>query len=254
MEISFERLIALFLNKLKFILLISVIAAVAAYFISENVIDKEYTSSAKMYIPMNQELMQNASSEVTTTRRLVNNYIGNLETYDFFKIVSERVNKELNANLSPAAIKKFTKFTPVSTKEESSHFYIRYTSKSSTLAGDVLNIIYLEAIKSIESRETGYTLECVDKPNGHQTPSAPNTRNNCIYAFMIGFVISVCFFYFREIFDIRIKNVQDILSEYEISLLGVVPNAIPQKVSKSKKSYRGYAHSYYSKEDNNNGK
>ncbi len=249
MEISFERLIALFLNKLKFILLVSVIAAVATFFISENLLDKEYTSTSKMYIPMNQEMQQNASNEVTTTRRLVNDYIQILDTIDFFQVVSAAVNEELGTELTPAAIRINTKITAVSSKEETSAFYIAYTSKSPDLAESVLKIMDKEAIEHIASKGLQNKLEVIGSPYGHQKPSAPNTRNNCIYAFMIGFVLSVCFFYFREIFDNRIKNVQDILSEYEISLLGVVPDALPEKVKKTKKSYYAYAHSYYSKED-----
>ncbi len=253
MEISFERLLALFFNKLKFILLVAIIASVATYFISDNLVEKEYTSSSQMRIPTI-KATTTAAGDVINTRRLVTEYIDILDSYDFFEEVSLAVNDTLDTSFTKEQIRRNTKIANKSSDEDSSVFYISYKSTSPELAESVLTIIdekaksYIakqyEDINAASAAEGLGIVEINEKPNGHFSPSSPNTRNNCIYAFIISFVLVVCFFYFREILDNRIKNVQDIATEYNLSLLGVIPDYIQQDNKKGKKNrhrtYRSY--------------
>ncbi len=259
MEISFERLLGLFFNKLKFILLVAVIATIATYFISDNLIEKKYTSTSQMNVPTI-TTGSASSGDIINTRRLVTEYVDILSSLDFFEAAAESVEEQTGLSYTKSQLRSSTSIASKSSGEHSSVFYIRFTSDSPEKAQTVLKIIdetaidyiaerYKDANKEGVARKLGF-ISINESPNAPTSPSSPNILNNCIGAFVIAFIVSACLFYFREILDDRIKNVRDIISEYDIPLLGVVPDFIQEQPQKrNKKTYHSYTRVYADKSD-----
>ena len=252
MDISFERLISLFLNKLKFILLVSIIVSLGTYVYSNNFLDKKYTSSSTVLIAMNSETMQNSSTELTVTKNLVDNYIKTLYTENFFSLAANEVNRVLNTNYTSSQLKSATTIKASSAEKSSSDFNLSYTSGDPELSQKVLVIITDCALSYVNDKGFPNKLMRIDDPTYPSNPSFPKVKSNTLYAFLIVFVASTCFFYFREIFDNRIKNVRDISGEYDLFILGVIPDFVSPKPKRTK-GYHTYSNSY-SKEESKNGK
>lgn len=249
MELSFERLWSLFLNKLKFILLFSVIAALATYIVCDNFIDKKYTSSSALLIKMSDE-GTNSNNELTVSKGLVENYKTALYTDNFFTLVAEKVLVDYNIKYTPRELKQNAEIKVGSAeKNSSSDFSINYTCTDPYLAQSILEIITKTAVSYISDNFSNEVM-VIEDPMFPDGPSSPKTIRNSVYAFLIVFILVVCFYFFREISDDKIKNVRDITGTYDIFVLGVVPDYIVKKPKAQ--SY----HSYYAndtKEDNGNG-
>ena len=248
MDISFERLWSLFLNKLKIIILISAIASIGTFLVCNFLINKEYTSDSALLIQMNISEDQNANNELTVTKNLVDNYIRTLNTDNFFNGVAEKVNTKYNSEYTGNQLKKSATIKSSSSDRSSSDFNISFTSGDPVLSQEILSIIVESAIEYIDDNNFPNKIKCIESPTFTDHPSAPKTRNNTIYAFIIVFVIVSCFYFFKEIFDDRIKNVRDISNVYDIHVLGVVPDYSDPKKQK-KKSYSHYDYTAGNKEE-----
>lgn len=252
MDINFERLVSLFITKLKYMLLVAVIAAAATYVVCNNFIEKKYTSSATIAIIPNSEDSNNNNTELNAAIKAVDNYITALRTNTFFKNVADRVNEEFNTDYTAKQLKNDSSFV-TSSSDNNSFFNVSYTSSDQKRASDILNIITEEVLKYTDSNSLLFPQRVTvsEEPTFPTFPSSPRTRNNAIYAFIIGFAISLAYFYLREIFDNRIKNVRDISDEYDLPILGVIPDYSELK-KKSKSKSQSYVNSY-SKEETKNG-
>lgn len=227
MELTFERLVSLFTSKLKYIIIVSLIAAVGAFFISTNVVKKEYTSSSRLLIMMNATTTQSGVNELSITQNLVANYIITLDTDNFFKVATDAINKKYKTEFDYTIIKDRTTIDGNYT-EENSELNIRYTCGDSLSAQLILEVIDAEAISYIDKLGFPNELLIINNPTLPIAPSSPNVKNNMAYAFIIAFIICVCIVYFKEIFDDRIKSTNDI-SKYNLKIVGIIPNYIKKQ-------------------------
>lgn len=250
MDISFERLFALILAKLKYVILIAIVVSLCTYLICDNMIEKKYTSESALMIQMNTQSNQSTNNELTVTKQSVENYIRTLYTYNFFKYAASSVNAQLGTNYTEKQLLKSSSIKASSADKSSSDFIFTYTSTTPGLAQDILFIITEEAINYLDEKNVANPVDRIEDPSLPVTPSSPKTKTFTIYSFLFSAILSLCIFFFIEILDDRIKNVKDISSAYTITVLGVIPNYDHPKKSKNKK--HSYANSY-SKEENNNG-
>ncbi len=238
MEISFDRLLALIINKLKYILIIALVVVIATFIISEFFITKTYTSSADVYINMNSQTNQNTLTELNTTKNLVANYIGILNTGNFFQTVANTANYELSAFFDASSLKSGARFSDKSTELNTSIFVITYTSTDPVQAQQILTIITREASDYINNNPTDFPNPIVvtDGPTYSSKPTSPNTLNNCVYAFIASIILSVFAFILYEMVDNKVKDVQSVISEFQLSLLGVIPDYAIDKNTKASKN------------------
>ncbi len=249
MDISFERLISFFVSKLKFVLVLSVVIAIGTYLVCDNFITKKYTSSSALMISMNLDANQTSINELNVTKNLVENYIRTLYTTNFFSVAASEINENLGTDYTAKEIKDNTVIRADSQKL-SADFNIDYTSESPVISQKILTIITAKAIAYIEELEYTNKIAIIENPTFATGPSSPKLRSFTIYAFLITFVFSMVILFFIEILDNRIKNVQDISSEYNLTIIGVIPDYSPSRPKKIKKN-KAYADSYSYKEDQN---
>lgn len=232
MDISLERLVSLFLSKLKYIIIITLLVSIGTYLVSDNLIEKKYTSESAIMIQVNAQSTQNTNNELAVTKQSVENYIRTLYTDNFFRIATDKVNSTLGTDYTYKQIKKSSQMKAASTDRASSDFNISYTASTPELAQKILFIITDEAMTYLDSKNVTNPVDRIEDPSLPTSQSFPKTRDYTLYAFILSFVVSVCLFFFKEIFDDRIKNVKDITTEYDLSILGVIPDYEPSSYSK----------------------
>lgn len=238
MEISFDRILALIINKLKYILLIALVAVIATFIISESFVSKSYTSSADIYINMNSQTDQNTITELNTTKNLVTNYIAILNTNNFFEKVANAVNEELSTFYTGPSLKSRARFSTKSVELNTSIFVITFADESPAQAQQILSIISREAANYINSNPEDFPNPIVvtDGPTFSSRPTSPDTLNNCIYVFLASVILSIFVFVILEVVDNKVKDVQSVVSEFQLSLLGVIPDYAVQTNNKNSKN------------------
>ena len=239
MEISFDRLLALIINKLKYILIIALVVVIGTFIVSESFITKTYTSSADIYINMNSQTDQNTITELNTTKNLVTNYMNILNTNKFFEFVANTVNERFSTFYTADFLRSNARFSTKSVELDSSFFVITFTSTDPVQAQQILSIISTEAANYINNNPDDFPNPIVvtEDPTFATKPTSPNTLNNCIYAFIISIVLSVFVFILQEVIDNRVKDVQTVVAEFQLSLLGVIPDYASDKSNKASKNF-----------------
>lgn len=243
MEMNLNRLLSLLVSKLKYIILIAIIVAIAAFGYTKFFVDESYTSSAKFLVEM--ETGQNKTTELTFTQSALNSYMAIFNTRDFFNEVADIYNQEhTDSNLNSSQIRSMTSIA-ASSKAEDPTFNITVTSLNPIVSYDIAKTISDYAILKIEQTPSLNPINMIETPVKALSPSSPNVKKNALVGFALGLIITAAFFVCREVFDGRIKNVEDISNQYDIPILGVIPDSSTEtanesKIVKSKKNYEHY--------------
>lgn len=238
MEINLNRLLSLLVSKLKYIILIAVILAIGAFGYTKMFVSEKYTSSAKFLVDM--EITQNKASEQSFSVNALKSYMAIFNTRDFFNEVADVYNAEKGETLfTSSEIRAMTSISDSSGSEEPT-FYIRVSASDPTTAYEISKTISEYAISKINEFEYLNTITMVESPIKALSPSSPNVKKNALIGFALGVILSAAFFVCIEMFDGRIKNIEDITSGYDIPILGIVPDTTVEtpntKSAKKKKS------------------
>lgn len=231
MEMNLNRLLSLLVTKLKYIILVAILLAVMALGYTKFFVTEKYTSSAQFIVGM--EVAQNKTAEFSYAQQTLNYYLPIFRADDFFKEVTDiyNANKE-KAVLTAKQIKSMTNITPSSNADEPT-FFINVTAENPNVAFELASAISSYAIEKIENEhESLNQITIIDSPEKPLSPSSPNMKKNTLLGFVIGTILSAAFFVCRELFDRRIKNVEDISNEYDIPVLGVIPDSVTDSPSK----------------------
>ena len=237
-----NRLLSLLLTKLKYIVLVAVLLAVMAFGYTKLFVTEKYTSSAQFIVGM--EAVQNKAAEFSYAQQTLNYYLPIFRADNFFNEVTDIYNADKEkAVYTSKQIKSMTAISPSSNADEPT-FFITVTAENPNVAFELAEVISAYAIEKIEKEhESLNKITIIDSPAKPLSPSSPNAKKNTLLGFVIGGLLSAAFFVCRELFDGRIKNVEDISNEYEIPVLGVIPDSTSEssigKVASSKKHTRG---------------
>lgn len=229
---NLSKIISLIVTKIKYIILVAVIVALAAFGYTKLFVEEQYTSSAKFLVDM--DVVQNKASELTFAQGALNSYMAIFNTKDFFDEATDVYNAEKGEIVfTSSQIKGMTSIKPSGNADDPT-FYITVTSLDPQLSSDIAKSISNYAVTKIDSFEYLNSIRIIDKPETPVSPSSPNVMKNSVMGFMLGLILTVAFFFCKEFLDGRIKNVEDISNEYEIPILGVIPDSTMETSSKAK--------------------
>lgn len=92
------------------------------------------------------------------------------------------------------------------------------------MAAKIANSIAKIAPKEIVRVVKAGGVEIIDYAKVPTAPSSPNLTKNVFIAALAGFFLSFLVFFLYEFFDTTITSERDIEGEFEIPILGTVPN------------------------------
>lgn len=252
MEINAQRLIGALWEKKWLILLASVLAAVLVFLGTYFLITPQYTSSAMFYVNNNALSVGDASfslssGDLSTSRNLVDSYIVILNTREtLLEVVDyaevDRTYSELRNMIAAQSV------------NSTEIFRISVTSSDPEEATQIANAIANILPKRIGTIIDGTSAKVVDAAVVPSTPSSPSYSKNTVIGAVIGFILVVALIALREIFDVTIRNEEDITQCCKHPILAGVPDmTAPSKGgsyyysdSKSSKKHKkggAYAHS-----------
>lgn len=217
MEFSLSEILKLLFRQLKLIAICIILGLCIFYIKYSCFTSPTYTASVQLYVSSGDDTSSTKLNDLTYAQKVVTTYIGFLQTKTFFKQVSE----ECGLNYGPDQLKAMTTIQTVNNTE------IFQISVTSTSAQDSYKLVKTmqdiapNHIKSIKDKTIISVVDPVVLPMG---PSGPNIRTNTIVGGFLGFTFSVLFVLLIEIFDIKVKNQEDIRKRYEIPLIGAIPN------------------------------
>ena len=198
---------------------------------------EEYTTKTVFYI-VRAENMEDPSGTSTSmaqeiqtmswAQKVMNSYIEIL-TLDSF---AEKVNDDLHTNFPELSEqyggnKGMIKGAITLAAHEDSNLFdltVRTGSIDCTyeIARSIEKLAPIQIADITNNKDSIIVVDDADKPT---VPSNSNRLvRNAVIGFLIGALIAYVIFFVIELLDVRIKNEEDLVSNYEVPLLGTIPD------------------------------
>lgn len=224
-EIDFKKIFEMIKQKLVYIILITVIGAVASGCITNFFITPQYTASIQLYAWSNGEHIITPSNNITpneieASQMLINTYLVAIQSDTFIEKVADQVDGNITAN-------QIKKMLSCSSIDETTIFKVSITSTDPKQAAEIANVIADVCPDELVRILKVGGVEIVDYAKEPTRPSSPNTRKNILIGAAAGFILSFAFFFLKDMFDTSINDENDLKREFDIPIIGTIPKLLP---------------------------
>ena len=220
-EIDLGKIFYKMRNKFIYIIIFTIVAAIVSGLITHFCVKPRYSATTKMYVYSNTDRISTdstiTSTELTASQDLVNTDIYILKS----DTVLEAVIKDLDLNISPSALRSGISAQQA---DKTVAFEVTVTASGPKTAAKIANSIAKIAPKEIVRVVKAGGVEIIDYAKGPTKPSSPNLSLNITIAALAAMFISFVAFFLYELFDTTITSERDIIGEFDIPILGTVPN------------------------------
>ena len=194
------------------------IVGFAVFIISNFFIVPQYTSSGKLYVSNTSDRIEDSAnlSALNTSARLVSTYIEIFKTNTFL----EKIASDSGTNYSAGQLKGMISYSALNQTEV---LQVEVRSRSKIDAKIIAEIILDNAQDEVERIGNGGFVTIIDEASTPDKPTSPNVELNTIIGILFGALLGVLIVFVIEIFDTRVKNEEDLISKYDLPILGVIP-------------------------------
>lgn len=230
MEFSLKEIISILLKRSIIIMISTIVGMSILYSVSNYIISPSYTASVQMYVNAKETTQSADINELYYAQKVVTTYTNFLKTNVFYQKVIDKAGL-------PYTVEQLRKNTSIKIVNNTEIFQIAVTTKNandSFKLVEAMQVVAPELIKSI--RKT--TELCIVDPVIYDTvPSAPHILKNTLIGAIIGFLLSSAMILFWEIFDVNVKNEEDLVKKYHKPILGSIPDYHAKKAKKKVAKY-----------------
>ena len=223
-EISLQRLLSMVLQKGWLIALVSVLCAVLTFLGTYYLIQPKYQSSAMFYVNNNSVSIGDVtasidSGDIVAAKSLVQTYIVVLNSRETVMQIIDyagvnRSYTELRNMMSAAAVNSTEIFRVVVTSED--------PKEAQAIANAITQILP----NRIDCIIDGTTAKVVDSPILPTAPSSPNYTQNTVIGFLLGMLLSMAGVVLYGIFDVTIRDEEDVEQTCPHPVLAAVPDML----------------------------
>ena len=217
-EISIYEIFEALKKRWLLIVSITLVATLISIILNFFVIKPVYETSTKVFIGKEENNLEGYNSnDIQMYQKLLQTYAETIKTKEVIKAAINNVN----ADLTVKGIKESLVITPVS---DTQILQIKYENKNPEIAKEILENITNEFIilaKELVPNGNVRVIEFVELP---EEPVSPNKKMNITITFLLGFMVSVGLVFLIEYFDNTFKNKEDLESELDIPVIGVIPS------------------------------
>ena len=217
-EISIYEIFEALKKRWLLIVSITLVATLISIILNFFVIKPVYETSTKVFIGKEENNLEGYNSnDIQMYQKLLQTYAETIKTKEVIKAAINNVN----ADLTVKGIKESLVITPVS---DTQILQIKYENKNPEIAKEILENITNEFIilaKELVPNGNVRVIEFVELP---EEPVSPNKKMNITIAFLLGLTVSGGLVFLIEYFDNTFKNKEDLESELDIPVIGVIPS------------------------------
>lgn len=235
-EIDLSRIWHAIWHKIWLVLAVAVACTILSLSITKLFITPKYKASSMFYVNNNSLSVGDTSlnisqGDITAAKSLVDTYIVILNSRECLEAVIDYAGvKDLNHK----ELRSMISATSVNSTEIFEVDVISEDPKQAKLLSDAIAYILPNRIEQIV---VGATAKVVDHAELPLFPSSPGFTSNAVLGFVIGFGVMIIILALREIFDITIRDQEDIEQCTELPVLTAVPD---MQNNQSHGEYYGY--------------
>jgi capsular polysaccharide biosynthesis protein len=215
---SIRELIDILLAHLKMILIITIVAGLLAFVISQFFITPQYEASVKLFVNNSRAGQADTTSisDLNASERLVNTYMEIVKS----NTVLEKVALNDNLDYSIESLKKMVSTQAVQNTEI---FYVKVMSDNPHHAQLLANRIAMDAPEEIMDFVEATSVKVIDFATLPTDQATPNVKLNTAIGLLLGLVLSVLLVLLLDMLDVTIRSEEDIKRLTDLPVLGVIP-------------------------------
>ncbi len=221
-EIDLKRLWYAVWQKIWLIAIAAVLGAVMALVYTKYMITPMYQSTAMFYVnnsslSVGDTSVSISNSDIVASKNLVNTYIVILKSRSCLNDVIDYAGLDMSYGTLKGMIS-------ASDVNETEIFQVTVTHADPQEAHKIANAIANILPKKISTVVEGTSATVVDYAVVPSSPSSPSFSRNAMLGFLMGAVLVVAVVILRTIYDVTIRNEEDILQCCDLPILTAVPN------------------------------
>lgn len=218
-QINLMDILQMVIKRWWVVVLSTCLVGLGAFIISTYFIVPQYTSTGKLYVSNTTETVSGAANinALNTSARLVSTYIEIFRTDTFLN----KIASDSGTNYTSAQLKGMVSYSSLNQTEV---LQVEVKCRSKVDAKIINELILDNAQEEVERIGNGGSITIIDEASTPDKPTSPNTQLNTIIGILLGALLGILIVFIIEIFDTRIKNEDDLVSKYDIPILGVIPD------------------------------
>lgn len=236
--IDLQDLLFAYLRKWWLIVLCSALVAGVALLYTMNFVTPMYTTSVSFYVNNVNAPQQNdmvSGTNLSVSRQLVNTYVNIISS----NLVLEKVSQALDGQYSAEQLKKM-----LSSKQmgDTEIFSIQITHSNPVEAARIANTIADVAPSEITYLIDGSSARVIDEAQIPVNRSSPAYTRTVLMGGLIGFALAVAYITLIHLTDVHIKSEEGLVDNFDLPILGRIPDFTQLDASHSKKYSSKYTY------------
>lgn len=222
LEINLQRIFNTIWNRLWAVILVGILGAIIALGVTHFFITPMYQASAMFYVNNSSLSVGDASfsissSDITASKSLVDSYIVILNTRETINDVAEYAGVKYS-------YREILDMLTAESVQETEIFRVTVTGPSAEEAEAIADAIAYILPNRITDIIEGTSAKIVDSAVLPSTPSSPSYPKNVAIGCMLGILLAIAVIVLRDVFDITIREEDDISRGCKYPVLAAVPN------------------------------
>ncbi|NLL01335.1 MAG: polysaccharide biosynthesis tyrosine autokinase [Clostridiales bacterium] len=217
MQFTIKEILELILKRMILIIISLFAGLIISFIVSKFIIKPSYTASVQLYVIPSDSETSVSLNELNYAQKVVTTYISFLNTNVFY----EKIQEDTKLDYSINQLKKMTSAKIINNTEIFQISVTSFSAEDSYTLAESMERLAPQLIKSIKPSAMISVVDPVVFPN---RPSGPNTIKNTIIGGMLGLAAVVVVIFLVEILDVRINNKEDLIENYQLPVLGEIPN------------------------------
>ncbi len=217
MELSFGNMIKILWRKAWILLLAALVGAAVFFVYTCAAVDKQYTSSAKIYV-VNKSDGNTTSSDLSVAKSLVNTY---LEIMKSTSVTGPVVNAlaDTYPTLTTSQIRSYFSGAALNGTEA---FQITITTNDPQLSYDIIREIIKVSPDAIKETVDAGSVSIFEEPVLPTSYSWPLSRNTLLGGFL-GLILSAAVVLFLAFLDTYVYTRSDLTDNFDYPVIGSIP-------------------------------
>ena len=223
-EIDLIELFKKMVKHLPLIILLSVIVGAASFAASKFLITPKYDSNATMIVSSSKQNTDPNNPQAAVELSQINANKALISTYSEIvksKGIADRVIANLGLDMDYEVFSNKVSIEPVKdTQIISVKVVDTIPERAQDIANETANI-FKSSIGDIMNVDNVQILDGASLP---EEPSSPKIARNTAIGIMLGFILGIAIVMIKELTDTRVKSSEDITAEFDIPVLGLIPD------------------------------
>lgn len=216
-KFSLESFFLVVRRRIVWVLLISIICAVATALIGKVLMVPKYSSTAKLYVNTAEgQTSYITQSDLTVAKSLVSTYIVIIES----DTTLEQVAEKAGVKYTPEQLRDRLVAGSISDTEA---FFVTVTDEDPQIAKDIADAIVEVAPSEILRVVEAGSVKDIDQPKFATEPDENNLKVFTVISFIFAALVSFVIFFLVDVLDVTVYTEEDLTRMFNKPIIGIIP-------------------------------